>query len=423
MRQARFIVRDIRLGIKNLLLHKLRSMLTMLGVVFGVGSVIAMLAVGEGASAEALEQIRKLGSHNIIMTSVKPVEEAGGTTRRSFMSIYGLLYEDEQRVRETIPYVNRTVPAKIVRKEGRLHDRTLELRIVGTTPAWAKLVQRPMIAGRPLEWQDLEKHKAVCVLTEHGARKLLATESTIGQSVRLGGDYFEVIGIVKSESGLGGSIQTPDQEIDAYIPLPVCRTYFGDVFSQRTAGSRIRELVELHQLLVEVDELEHVPAVAAALQAMVERFHKKDDVRISVPLTLLRQAEATKRTFNIVLGSIAAISLLVGGIGIMNIMLASVTERIREIGIRRAIGAKRRQIILQFLIETVVLSTVGGAIGIGIGLFIPWLITRVAGMPTVVTGTSLVLSLGISMGIGILFGIYPAFRAANLDPIVALRHE
>ena len=423
MRQARFIVRDIRLGIKNLLLHKLRSMLTMLGVVFGVGSVIAMLAVGEGASAEALEQIRKLGSHNIIMTSVKPVEEAGGTTRRSFMSIYGLLYEDEQRVRETIPYVNRTVPAKIVRKEGRLHDRTLELRIVGTTPAWAKLVQRPMIAGRPLEWQDLEKHKAVCVLTEHGARKLLATESTIGQSVRLGGDYFEVIGIVKSESGLGGSIQTPDQEIDAYIPLPVCRTYFGDVFSQRTAGSRIRELVELHQLLVEVDELEHVPAVAAALQAMVERFHKKDDVRISVPLTLLRQAEATKRTFNIVLGSIAAISLLVGGIGIMNIMLASVTERIREIGIRRAIGAKRRQIILQFLIETVVLSTVGGAIGIGIGLFIPCLITRVAGMPTVVTGTSLVLSLGISMGIGILFGIYPAFRAANLDPIVALRHE
>jgi len=190
-----------------------------------------------------------------------------------------------------------------------------------------------------------------------------------------------------------------------------------------TAGSRQRELVELHQILVQVRSIEQVESTAAAMRAMLERFHKRKDYRISVPLTLRRAAEQTKRTFNIVLGSIAGISLLVGGIGIMNIMLASVTERTREIGIRRAIGAKRRQIIGQFLVETVVLSSVGGIIGIGIGLLFPWLITRFAGMPTIVLGYSIMLSLGISVAVGLVFGLYPAVRAAKLDPIVALRHE
>ncbi len=423
MRQVKFIARDIRLGIKNLMVHKLRSFLTMLGVVFGVGSVIAMLAVGEGASKEALDQIRKLGSHNIIVSSVKPVEQQGDTRRRSFTSMYGLLYGDEHRIRETIPGVKRTAPAKILRKEGRLGERKMSLRVVGTTPDWGRLVRRDMIAGRNLTPQDADGRRNACVLTEFGARRLLATEQTIGESVRIGGQYFEVVGIVQSERGEGGAIQMPDQSIDAYIPLYVCRDYFGDIVTERTSGSRTRELVELHQIIVEAARLGDVQKVAAALENMFKRFHKKDDVRISVPLALLRQAEATKRTFNVVLGSIAAISLLVGGIGIMNIMLASVTERIREIGIRRAIGAKRRQIVLQFLIETVVLATVGGAIGTGVGVFIPWLITRTAGMPTVVTAYSLVLSLGISMGIGLVFGIYPAVRAANLDPIEALRHE
>jgi putative ABC transport system permease protein len=415
--------RNIRLGVKNLLLHKLRSVLTMLGMVFGVGSVVAMLSVGEGASKEALEQIRKLGSNNIIISSMKPVEETASGSASQNMSIYGLLYDDELRIAETFPTVERTVPVKLVRKEGRLRDMSMELRVVGTTSAWFDLVHRDILAGRVLLPRDETEFGNAVVLTEHGARRLLATGSTIGESLRIGADYYEVVGIVRSESAPSGGIQTPDQEVDAYIPINLARQRYGDIVTRRTAGSRERERVELHQMIVQAKTSDDVEAVATGIEAMLRRFHKKNDFRMSVPLALLRQAEATKRTFNIVLGSIAGISLLVGGIGIMNIMLASVMERTREIGVRRAIGAKRKQIVVQFLIETVVLSTIGGLIGIGIGAFIPWMITYFAGMPTEITAYSLVLSVSISMIIGIIFGLYPAVRAANLDPIVALRHE
>ena len=422
MRQRRF-VRNILLGIDNLLLHKLRSFLTMLGVVFGVGSVVAMLAVGEGASKEALEQIRKLGSNNIIVSSMKSAEEETTSTTHSHMSIYGLTYEDFARTVESFPGVKQAVPVKLIRKESRLGERSLELRVVGTTPAWFELVPREVLAGRVLLPVDVEQRSAVAVLTEFGARKLLATEQTIGQPVRIGGDCFEVVGIVKSEGGQAGNIQIPDQQVDAYLALEVARSYFGDVFTKRTAGSRVMEKVELHQIIAEAESMDKVESTAEGIEAMLKRFHKKEDYVVSVPLALLKEAEATKRRFNIVLGSIAGISLLVGGIGIMNIMLASVTERTREIGIRRAIGAKRRQIIGQFLIETSVLSTIGGFIGLGFGVAVPSLITYFADMPTVVTPVSIVLPLLISAAIGIVFGLYPAMRAAQVDPIVALRHE
>ena len=418
------LYRSIRLGLKTLMLHKLRSFLTMLGVVFGVASVVAMLAIGEGASREALDQIRKLGSTNIIITSIKPAEEESQSTFTPFsLSMYGLLYADQRRAEQSLSTIRRTVPVKLVRKEGRLGERRLDMRIVGTTPDWFDLVRREVIAGRTLTPRDAERRAGVAVLTEYGARRLLATEATIGEVLRIGGEYYEVIGIVRSESGQGGAIQTPDQEIDAYIPIEVARERYGDISMIMTSGSILREWVELHQLIVEVDALENVEATAAGLERMLKQFHAKLDYRVSVPLALLRQAEATKRTFSIVLGSIAGISLLVGGIGIMNIMLASVTERTREIGIRRAIGARRSQIIFQFLIETTVLSTTGGIIGLVIGVTIPSAITWVAKMPTVVTGYSLALAVGISVSVGIIFGLYPARHAANLDPIEALRHE
>ncbi len=416
-------IRDIQLGVKNLLLHKLRSFLTMLGLVFGVGSVISMLAVGEGASMEALEQIRKLGSRNIIVNAQKPASEQTATNVRTFLSIYGLLYEDVIRLADTIPSIKRIVPVKVIQKEGRLGKRTMDLRVVGSTADWFSLVSRPLIAGRVITVDDLTQRKNVAVLTEYGARRLLATEAVIGETLRMGSNYYEVVGIVQSESASEGAMQTPDQQTDAYIPLTVAKEHFGDIFSQTKSGSQIREKVELHQLIVEVVDEDLVELTAAAIERQMEIYHVKKDYSISVPLALLKQAEATKRIFNTVLGAIAGISLLVGGIGIMNIMLASVTERTREIGIRRAIGAKQRQIVAQFLIETVVLSMSGGIIGIGLGLLIPWCITKIADMPTVVSLTSLLLSLGISVSVGMIFGIYPAMRAAQLDPIEALRHE
>jgi len=422
MRQAR-LVRNIWLGIENLLLHKLRSFLTMLGVVFGVGSVVAMLSVGEGASKEALAQIRKLGSNNVIISSAKPVEDQVASTQHSHMSIYGLTYDDYARIMESFRSIRETAPAKLLRKDSRLGERQMELRVVGTTPQWFSLVPRDLVAGRVILPRDQVRQAPVAVLTEYGARKLLARANTIGQTVIIGGDSFEVVGIIKSESGQAGNIQIPDQEVDVYIPIEVARVYFGDIFTKMTSGSFERERVELHQVILQTHDTDDVESTAAAIESMLARFHKKRDYAVSVPLALLKQAEATKRTFNIVLGSIAGISLLVGGIGIMNIMLASVTERTREIGIRRAIGAKRRQIVVQFLIETVVLSMVGGLIGLGMGTLIPLLITHFSGMPTVVTLNGILLPLIISMAIGILFGLYPAVHAAKVDPIVALRHE
>ncbi|NLW86831.1 MAG: FtsX-like permease family protein [Planctomycetes bacterium] len=415
-------IRNIRLGIKTLMLHKLRSLLTVLGVVFGVGSVIAMLAVGEGASEQAMREIRKLGSNNIILSALKPTEDEQTSSGQSLMSIYGLLYEDEARIRQTIPGVQRTVPVKQVRKEGRLGERALELRVMGTTADWFDLVKRPLLAGRILRNADIADNASVCVLTEAGARRLLATEHSIGQTLRIGTDSYIVVGIVGTEES-GGNIQTPDQQTDAYIPLSVAKERHGDMSIRRSSGSIEAENVELHMIIVEAGQRENVERISSAIETMLKRFHKKTDYHISVPLALLRQAEATKRTFNIVLGSIAGISLVVGGIGIMNIMLASVTERTREIGIRRAIGAKRRQIISQFLIETIVLSTIGGLLGIALGLLFPWLITRFSNMPTIVPAYGIALSVCISVAVGVIFGLYPAVRAAKLDPIVALRHE
>ena len=416
-------LQEVRAGTGNLLLHKLRSFLTMLGMIFGVSSVIAMLAVGEGASKEALEQIRKLGSNNMIVSAKKPAEETGAGSARVDMSIYGLTYDDFRRIRETLRSVTQAVPVKLLHQQAQIGERNMNVRVVGTTPEWFQLVKRPMLAGRVIEHSDTEQRKNVAVLTEAGARQLLAGRNSLGDFVRIGGVIFEVVGIVSSEELVGSSIESPDRHADIYIPLEVARDRFGDIQTQLTSGAMMREKVELHQILVQVAGLQDVQPTSQAIEAMLARFHDKIDYEMHVPLALLRQAEATQRTFNIVLGSIASISLLVGGIGIMNIMLASVTERTREIGIRRAIGAKRKQIVRQFLIETVVLSTTGGLLGMLLGFLVPRAITYFAGMPTDVTPESLLLALGISMAAGIIFGLYPAARAASLDPILALRHE
>ena len=414
----------IRLGVTDVWRHKTRSFLTMLGMVFGVGSVIAMLAVGEGASHQALESIKRLGSQNIMVNSVKPTSDestSSSASRGARLAVYGLLNDDEARINETVPGVAKTVPARMVRRNARFNERQLELRVVETIPEWFEVVPRPVLAGRVLTALDMESRANVCVLTEFGVRKLLAAETMIGQRVRLGGGVFEVVGIVKNESG--GTVRAPDSDADAYIPMATAARLFGVANIRYSAGGMEGERVELSQIIVKMKDTSVVEAGAKAIEAMLKRFHKKQDFKIDVPLSLLREAEKTKRTYNIVLGAIAGISLLVGGIGIMNIMLASVTERTKEIGIRRAIGARKSRIVVQFLINTCVLSIGGGLAGLVVGVAIPLLITFFTQMPTVIQPYSMVLAFGISVGIGIVFGLYPALRAASLDPIEALRHE
>ncbi|MGD9162998.1 MAG: ABC transporter permease, partial [Desulfobacteraceae bacterium] len=213
--------RDVRLGIENLLLHKLRSFLTALGVIFGVGSVVAMLSVGEGASKKALDEIKKVGSNNIIISSMKPREEENTSMGHPSAVVYGLTYKDFARIRRTFDPIQTAVPVKEVRKEGRLGERTLELRVVGTIPEWFELVKRPLEAGRVLLESDMAQRSAVAVLTEYGARRLLATRGAVGENLTIGENSFQVVGIVKSEGTSGSDIQMPDQEVDAYIPLEV----------------------------------------------------------------------------------------------------------------------------------------------------------------------------------------------------------
>lgn len=423
MNQITYFWPFVKLGLTDVWRHKTRSFLTMLGMVFGVGSVIAMLAVGEGASQQALESIKRLGSENIMVLSVKPGSEESGSSgaQRGKLAVYGLLYDDEKRIRETVPGVVMTVAARMTRRTARLNERQLEMRVVETVPEWFQVVQRPILAGRVLTAHDMRIRANVCVLTEHGVRRLLAAEETIGQRIRIASGVFEVIGIVQNETG--GSVRAPDSEADAYIPITTGTKFFGEANIRYSAGGMDGEKVELSQIIVKMADTSVVESGSKAIQAVLERFHKKKDFRIDVPLTLLREAERTKRTYNIVLGAIAGISLLVGGIGIMNIMLASVTERTKEIGIRRAIGARRSRIVVQFLINTCVLSIGGGLVGLILGVAIPFLITLFTDMPTVVQPYSLVLAFGISAGIGIVFGLYPAMRAATLDPIEALRRD
>lgn len=417
------VYRDIHLGLKNLRLHAMRSFLTMLGMIFGVASVIAMLAVGQGASEEALDQIRQLGSDVVVMESINTVINDNQRQVQNRFNVYGVTYLDVVRLRDTIPNIRRIVPVKIRHERVVTREQQVEVRLVGTTSRWFDLVSRPLVAGRLLTPLDEQRHHAVAVITEKMAQKLFPLQAVLGNFVRAGGNVYRVVGVIRSAETVGENVTSPDRDDDIYIPLPVMREYSGDLLVSRIAGSTVREKVELHQVFVQMSSESVVESVATAIDHLIAKFHRKEDVTIKIPLVLLRQAEKTQRRFNIVLGAIAGISLLVGGIGIMNIMLASVTERTREIGIRRAIGARRHQIISQFLIETVVLSCSGGFLGCIVGLILPWSISKITGLSTVVTSGSLVLSLMISLSVGIIFGLYPAIRASKLDPITALRHE
>jgi putative ABC transport system permease protein len=426
--------RTAKLGVKSLWMHKLRSTLTTLGIIFGVSSVIAMLAIGEGASRRAQEQIAQLGSRNIIVKTVAPPENPDVSSQNESMRIYGLTYLDAERFRNSLPGVEVVVPSRRLAQQAWYRNRKVAVEVIGTVPWYPEISPVRVISGRFLSSIDMHHTQGVCVIDENVVKKLFVFDDPLNQDVKMAGDYYRVVGIVSAANletavdSLGNSTSKANNKGanvgNIYVPLTTIKNRFGEISMQFSGSSgRSVEKVELQEIIVKVGSMEDVLPTRNVLETILSRFHKKNDYQVVVPLELLKQARQTQRLFSIVLGSIAAISLLVGGIGIMNIMLATVSERTREIGIRRALGARRRDIILQFLSETLLLTFLGGVLGISLGSLIPFLVTRFARMPTVITGTSLILAFGISGAVGIIFGIYPAYRAANMDPIESLRHE
>ena len=421
--------RMIRLGVKSLWLHGLRSSLTVLGIVFGVSSVIAMLAIGEGASFEAQEQIKNLGSQNIILKSAKPPEEkkvsSGGN--QSFILQYGLTYKDIQAVRNTIPGVGIMVPSRIMKEYVWNSSRRVDCDVVATVPWYPEMRGHRVASGRFFTDLEMDNASAVCVIGTELVRVLFPFDSPLGRDLRFGNGYYRVIGVMsplvkkaKEEEGTGADKSAANQ---VFIPLETAKIRFGEILIKDRSGSFEAERVQLHEVTIKVSAPEKVLQTAEAIKGVLERNHQKKDYEMVVPLELLKRAERTKQIFNIVLGSIAAISLLVGGIGIMNIMLATVTERTREIGIRRALGAKRSDIVAQFLVEAVILSGAGGILGVLLGMAIPYAVTSFAGLKTIITFWSPPVAFGISAVVGVVFGLYPALRAADMHPVEALRHE
>lgn len=438
------LLQSLVLGIKSLWLHPMRSLLTVLGIFIGVSSVIWLLAISKGIGDEAKRQIEMLGADKIMVRSVKPPSEK---LSPQGLTPYGLTRDEFDMLVATIPTIKSAIPIREMRRQFQAGRQTVDGRLVGCTAEYLDANKLQVARGRFLSEVDNLREENCCVLASRVAERLFPVEDPLGKRVYLpeNQDFYVVIGILQprnASAAIGGSMAAQDFSNDVYIPIRTLQRRIGDMVMSMSASSREGEIIELNQITLQVASVADVRRTATLVEQALASHKRMEDITVVIPLELLEQARTMQAMFMMFMGMIAAISLLVGGIGIMNIMLATVTERTREIGIRRALGAKRSDIIRQFLVETSVLSVVGGTCGILFGLLCgpavsvaryfanAWIPETMAQLPDVVRTVqpaivpeSIPVAFYISLVVGIIFGIYPAFRAARMNPIEALRHE
>ncbi len=441
-----FLLETVRLALTNLRLHMLRSILTALGIILGVSAVILMSSISEGKMREVLSGIEALGAKNIIVRSQLPAEsnQAQGQQRGGFVARYGLTRNDVRVIRANFPEVETIVPLKQVGGEVAAMDRRMLSQAFGTTPDFLRLANLRLSRGRYLTQADLDEKAAVAVVGHEVIKLLYPQSDPLGSTLRIDGKSFVVVGVLSPvglAGGAGAALIGRNLDLDVHIPMTNAEATFGDMVFRSTAGSRSLTSVEVSELYMLSLERERVMDDSARLHRILAvRQSGLNDVTVQVPYQLLEKAKDELRTGRTITAAIAGIALLVGGIGIMNIMLASVTERTREIGIRRALGATRQHITWQFLVESSALTCIGGLIGVGLGvggaillpLVVPHLhelplvgqyMSTATKLPTAISPLSIIISFTVAAITGLIFGIYPARKAAKQDPIVALRHD
>lgn len=445
----------IQVAIEAVFANRSRSILTALGIIFGVAAVIAMMAIGKGAQKEILDQIKLVGVNNIIVKarvekkSSSDEEQDGKTESKKFSP--GLTLLDAEGILSVIPTIEKVSPEVTYETTIINNGKRLQARLNGVTPEYFELFNLKLSRGQMFNNEQLEIGSPVCIIGPGVKAKLFATEDPINNYVKCGNIWLKIVGVL--ENRIVGSKTTEDFGItdyssDIYAPIQTVLLRYKDrslvtsgslsggnnmvifsgnsmmSFSSDSESEGETNYHQLDKIVVKVDDSKNFSATTKLLNQMLKRRHQQvEDFEIIVPELLLKQEQRTKDIFNIVLGAIAGISLLVGGIGIMNIMLASVLERIREIGVRRSIGATKRDIILQFLSEATLISITGGLIGIVLGVVMARIITETTDILTIVSVWSILISFGVSATVGIVFGYLPARKAAEQDPVTSLRHD
>lgn len=407
---------NIRVSINGLIDHKLRSFLTMLGIIFGVAAVIAMLSIGEGAKRQALAKYEDLGVNNIIIRDKNLNDKQLEEVRAKFSQ--GLSMADANAIKEVVPGIETVAPQAEKEVDAKHTDKSGKANLTGITPESKDILNYAPKTGKFINQDHYARHLKVCVLGAGIAKTLFPFQQALGKSVKLDDQWFEVIGVMENKALFTetvGELASRDLNNDIYIPL--------STFQKRFSKESILQS-ELSQITVKVGESGNLVEIADIIGRVIDRHHfNNEDYSVVIPYELLKQEEKERRIYNFLLASIAAISLLVGGIGIMNIMLATILERTREIGVRRAIGAKKKDILSQFLTEAVFISFSGGIIGVIIGLSISLVINILTDVQTTITFYSVFIAFFVSVMVGIIFGYLPARNAASLNPIESIRYE